>query len=55
MKHEYIATDTEGKKYKVTAWECPYCSPDGTIGFPDGRICDECGGKHDYEEYEEIQ
>lgn len=28
-------------------YECPFCSPDGTMGFPDGKICSHCNGKHD--------
>src|SRR5689334_16564488 len=51
-----IALETIFANDRPELVECPYCSPDGTEGFPDGRICWHCGGKHDIttEEYNRI-
>jgi hypothetical protein len=55
MIYTEMIIESEGKKYNLKIWECRFCSPDGTVNTSnDGYICDECGGMHFYEEFEEL-
>jgi hypothetical protein len=55
MIYNEMTIEIKGKKYKWKIWECRFCSPDGTVNTPyDGYICNECGGMHFYEEFEEL-
>jgi hypothetical protein len=46
LNHEILPMKAEIEELKASYIECPYCSPDGTVGFPDGKICSKCEGTH---------